>query len=129
MYSAVVKSLVNPVAFLLAVSSLQSFPNYSAKPAYECPVSSQKLGVRVGLEPVESSKIVTHPRQLMIEECRNFAPGTMRAYVHGVEHFSRSLPGSRLFVLQVIRPAPKPTSIPLGGTDGMPPPWTRNQPA
>ena len=29
--------------------------------------------------------------QLMLEELRrrNFAPGTMRAYVHGVEHFSR----------------------------------------
>jgi len=34
---------------------------------------------------------VTHLRQLMIEELqrRNFAPGTIRAYVHGVEHFSQ----------------------------------------
>ena len=34
---------------------------------------------------------MTHLRQLMIEElqCRNFAPGTIRAYVHGVEHFSQ----------------------------------------
>ena len=34
---------------------------------------------------------MTHLRQLMIEELqrRNFAPGTIRAYVHGVEHFSR----------------------------------------
>ena len=34
---------------------------------------------------------MTHLRQLMIEELqrRNFAPGTIRAYVHGVEHFSQ----------------------------------------
>jgi len=34
---------------------------------------------------------VTYLRQLMIEELqrRNFAPNTIRAYVHGVEHFSR----------------------------------------
>ena len=34
---------------------------------------------------------MTHLRQLMIEELqrRNFAPNTIRAYVHGVEHFSR----------------------------------------
>jgi hypothetical protein len=57
MYIAVLKSLVNPVVFLLAVSSLQSFPNYPAKPANECPVSSQKLDVTIGLEPVENSKI------------------------------------------------------------------------
>jgi integrase/recombinase XerD len=34
---------------------------------------------------------VTHLRQLMIEELRrrNFAESTIRAYVHGVEHFSQ----------------------------------------
>ena len=34
---------------------------------------------------------MTHLRQLMIEELqrRNFAPGTIRPYVHGVEHFSQ----------------------------------------
>ena len=34
---------------------------------------------------------MTHLRQLMIEELRrrNFAESTIRAYVHGVEHFSR----------------------------------------
>jgi hypothetical protein len=47
---------LNPVVFLLAVSSLQSFPDYPARPAKECPVSSQKLGVTIGLEPVESSE-------------------------------------------------------------------------
>jgi hypothetical protein len=51
MYSAVVKSLVNPVVFLFAFGSVQPFPEYPARLAQECPISTQKLGVTIGLEP------------------------------------------------------------------------------